>query len=140
MHVAVRHCLTLACVLTSSGIAFARRPPALVEQQEAANRITSRCLTGHEPSAPGYRDMHARRPSLAPSRAARPAPAAPSSPALVAEVQTDHVVLVCRGAVVHASPGYRDMYLRVPETASPPIVAAVAPGSPGAGLLWRWRY
>lgn len=53
----IRQILVVAFGLSISGMAFARNPPALVKQQQAAAHATQ--------SSNGYRDMNARFGSVA---------------------------------------------------------------------------
>ena len=78
----IRHFLVVAFGMSISSLAFARQPPALVKQQQAAADATQtsggyRDLTWRFGSvaarspmvmraAGGYRDMHDRFPSVAP--------------------------------------------------------------------------
>lgn len=102
--------LTLAFVLTITGVASARRPSSLAEVQERSARVLATCPSA--PATSGYRDMLTRfAPSAAPS----------ATPVVLASHRLrGHLALKCDGGDVHASGGYRDMLVRFlpqsPET------------------------
>ena len=100
--------MIFAFTLTLSGMASARRPPALVEQQERVAGIFDTCPAGRSTS--GYRDMLARfGPTLRTPRATVQA-----SFTAPPRKMRDHVVLSCSGGTVHSGSGYRDMLWRFP--------------------------
>lgn len=109
----IRPLLTITLVLTTTGVASARRPPSLAELQDQADRVLATCPSA--PATSGYRDMLARLGS----------PAAPSATHVVMARQKmrDHLVLKCAGGDVHESGGYRDMLVRFFHQSAEPQIA-----------------
>jgi hypothetical protein len=103
--------LTAAFTLMLSGAAFARRPPAVAELQDAANGVLAQCP---QPTTSGYRDMLARV-------------TVPGSDQSVVHVaarrrMADHSVISCAGETVHTGGGYRDVFVRFqPDTLGPMV-------------------
>jgi hypothetical protein len=98
----IRPLLTVALVLTTTGVASARRPPSLATLQEQTDRVLATCPSA--PATSGYRDMLARSGSNhAPNVA---------YVAVARRAMRDHLVLKCAGGEVHESGGYRDMLVR----------------------------
>jgi len=93
--------LTLAFTLTSTSVAFARRPPALVERQERAQLVFDACSDSSADPGKGYRDMLVRFRSENPPRRA-------TSPSRTAAANQ----LACRMESTHGAGGYRDMLVR----------------------------
>ncbi len=106
--------LTTAFTLMLSGAAFARRPPALAEQQDAATRVLAQCP---QPTTSGYRDMFAR--VAGPS--SEPAPVHVAARRRMA----DHSVIACAGESVHTGGGYRDIFVRFQPEGAAPMVAVL---------------
>ncbi len=110
--------LALAFVLTLTGSASARRPPALVAAEEQVERIFVTCPAGI--AAAGYRDMLARF-----SHDPQQVPGLETGTGYVAAPQRmdDHVVLSCKGGRVHSGSGYRDMLWRFRTQVDEPQLA-----------------
>jgi hypothetical protein len=93
---------TTAFTLMLGGSAFARRPPALAAQQDAATRVLAQCL---QPGTAGYRDMLER--AVLPD-------SAPDAPRVATRRRLDDLVVVaCAGETVLTGNGYRDIFLRL---------------------------
>ena len=108
--------LTLGFTILLSGAAFARRPPQLAAQQEAANLVLRQC-----PQVPGngYRGMLA----LAAAAQVKEAP----THAAIRRRMADHSVITCAGESLHTGGGYRDIFVRLaPETSSPMVACLQA--------------
>jgi hypothetical protein len=111
----IRPLLTITLVLTTTGVASARRPPSLAELQDQADRILVTCPSA--PATSGYRDMLARSGANPAHRAA--------NIVIARQAMRDHLVLKCAGGEVHESGGYRDMLVRfLPQSAEPQIARA----------------
>ena len=121
-HNVVRASLVLGAVLTISGAAFARRPPALEAQQEAASRVFASCP--ELPSGPGYRDMLVRLPNAAPGAPAASVASIASAAHLTQRKMGDHMVLVCPAGTLHTTGGYRDIFLRYKFDDAKPLIAS----------------
>jgi len=106
-------------MLTVTGVASARRPPALVETQERVDRIFATCPQGR--STTGYRDMLSRFSSG--SRLQAPQTAIPTWFTAPPQKMRDHIVLSCAGGTVHSGSGYRDMLWRFPVESAHPVLA-----------------
>lgn len=116
----IRPLLTFTLVLTTTGVASARRPPSLAELQDQADRVLATCPSA--PATSGYRDMLARS-------GANPAPRA-GHVVIARRAIRDHLVLKCAGGEVHESGGYRDMLVRfLPESAEPQTARADSHGA-----------
>lgn len=114
----IRQFVTLAVVLTTTGVASARRPPSLVNLEEKTERVLATCPSA--PSTSGYRDML--------SRFDRARGAAPATVQVARSKMRDHLVLKCAGGEVHESAGYRDMLTRFfHESARPQMAQGYGP-------------
>jgi hypothetical protein len=111
----IRPLLTVALVLTTTGVASARRPPSLATLQEQTDRVLATCPSA--PATSGYRDMLARSGS-------NPAPSV-AHVAIARRTMRDHLVLKCAGGEVHESGGYRDMLVRFFNPSVEPQIARV---------------
>lgn len=101
------HSMIFGFALTLTGVASARRPPAIVAAQERVDSIFATCPQGYSTS--GYRDMLSRFSAPLPVQTRVAA-----SSTVPAEKMRDHVVLRCSGGAVHSGSGYRDMLWRFP--------------------------
>jgi hypothetical protein len=102
--------LTTAFTVLLSGAAFARRPPALAEQQDAAARVLAQCP---QRSTSGYRD------TLAPSTEAEHFAVHLAARRRMA----NHSVITCAGESVHTGGGYREIFVRLQPGNTAPMVA-----------------
>jgi len=99
--------LAFAFTLTLAGVASARRPPALAEAQEQADRAFATCPQSQARDTSGYRDMLARVQTASPvTRAIAVAPLP------LPRKMGDHLVIVCAGGEIHQGSGYRDFPVR----------------------------
>ncbi len=95
----IRRSLIVAFTLTLAGVASARRPPALAEAQEQADRVFATCPQSQMRDTGGYRDM------LAHVQTARPITRAIAAARLPPpRKMRDHLVFVCAGGEVRVSP------------------------------------
>ena len=115
----VKACSVAFITLTVSGAALARRPPALVEEQRAAQQAIATCPAAPALSGGGYRDMHARldregaeRDATAFARLLR-----------ARRLGTDHWVAVCDGNRVNLPSGYRGLLDRIAPEGQPVLQA-----------------
>lgn len=98
----IRRFLTIAFMLTGTSVALARRPPALLERQEGAERAFAACPVHLAQSGGGYRDMLVRFLTEDSPRLAKSA---------VAHVAVDQLAFACSVRLPVES-GYRDMLVR----------------------------
>lgn len=118
----IHRSLVFAFTLTLAGAASARRPPALAEAQDQADRVFGTCPHSRDQGAAGYRDRFARVQTTSPvTRAIAAGPA---------RKMGDHFVIVCAGGEVHHGSGYRDFPVRFPAEPTEPLIARV-PGLVG---------
>jgi hypothetical protein len=118
-------CLVAASTVSFSGVALARRPPALERFQEQSARALAACPEAPARSTDGYRDMLARvRPDFWGPELLPPTLQLVAQPA-VYHVQPGHLVLVCDGARIHTSTGYRGMFDRVSPKRAGRVVARI---------------
>ncbi len=108
----IRQFLAFAFVLTSAGVASARRPPSLANIQERTDRVVATCPSA--PATSGYRDMLTRFDSND----------APRSAVFVARRRMlDHIAIKCAGGEVMEGGGYRDMLVRFFHDSAGPQIA-----------------
>ncbi|HVG86739.1 MAG TPA: hypothetical protein VM686_13105 [Polyangiaceae bacterium] len=102
---------TTAIAVTLSGAAFARRPPALAEREDAVARVLAQCP---QAQTSGYRDMLVRfEPRV-------------TEPVTIPTAAPD-LVITCAGETVHASNGYRDIFLRFEPENTRSVAARLPP-------------
>jgi hypothetical protein len=106
--------LTTAFTLMLSGAAFARRPPALAERQDAATKVLTQCP---QSATGGYRDLFAR--------ATAPGAVEAVVHAAARRRMADHSVIACAGETVHTGGGYRDIFVRFEPDTLGPMLAVV---------------
>jgi len=115
----IEACSVALITLTISGAAFARRPPALVEEQRAAQMAMASCRAAPTLSGSGYRDMHVRLDRQSGERdstaLARLLPAK--------RVSADRWVAVCDGNRVNLPSGYRGKLERIAPKGQPVLEA-----------------
>lgn len=94
-------------ILSLAGSAAARRPPALTERQERAERVYAACAERQPGVSTAYRDMHSRSsiPRTDGSNLAVPAP--------LQRKMGDHLVLICKSGEIHLGSGYRGFPARL---------------------------
>ena len=109
--------LAVAFLLTTAGVASARRPPALAHLQEQSAGVLSTCPAGAAEGS-GYRDIMVRLPSESAKEIAK------SAPRLVAHRKmVNHLMVRCAGGEIHESGGYRDVFFRLFQESTEPQIA-----------------
>lgn len=115
----IRPSLAFAFTLTLAGVASARRPPALADAQEQADRAFATCAQSQSRDTSGYREMLARVQTTRPvTRAMAATPLAPAP-----RQMGGHLVLGCAGGEIHQGSGYRDFPVRFPAEPTGPQLA-----------------
>jgi hypothetical protein len=113
----IRNSLAVAFVLTLSGAAFARQPPALVNEQAQTAAVLNDCPKSRAGETSGYRGMLARNEAA--PRTERVFTASQRT-----EKMGDHVMLICGATSVHQGSGYRDFPMRTLEEPANPQIAS----------------